>query len=482
MTSPRTRIGRLAQSVGLPPVHTPCMRKHATTAASTSLSRAFDTGEPVGLYADTDPTSANDLDPTQVQTGPSPAPGTLATLPATAPKTTSPALIEAPAETPLASTPAATAPLAAAPAVGNGSDVGHLDGSATRSDDEVAGWTVPQAADASDQAFAEDIQAILAHAQSVSGTGRVALPDVPSPAPVPPPPAVAYGVGAGATHDIFDQMAAANAPSTFNQGPVALSVDFDRLDRALDDVITPPPSSVGPSAAPAAELVAPTEVVGPVSASPSVAPARPAPTQAPQPAPTPSEPVPATPVAVNPAETAVPETAEPPFRVTTDVPLLPQAPGLSCHAAACASLVAWRDEVASDSAAVAAGTGYWERFAGGRTATYPDVLEVFGLANASIGRPPTAAALRDLLDTSGPLFVAAAPPGEHAVIVAGITGDGTANGTIVDVVDPWAKGMTTYSSPNPGSQYSVPYSTLLEAMGSGPEHEIVIAHLRKGSS
>jgi hypothetical protein len=56
------------------------------------------------------------------------------------------------------------------------------------------------------------------------------------------------------------------------------------------------------------------------------------------------------------------------------------------------------------------------------------VLEVFGLANASIGRPPTAA-LRDLLDTNGPLFVAASPPGEQAVVIAGITGDGTASGT-----------------------------------------------------
>jgi len=145
-------------------------------------------------------------------------------------------------------------------------------------------------------------------------------------------------------------------------------------------------------------------------------------------------------------------------------------------------MVAWRDEVTPDSAAVAAGTGYWERYADGRTAVYPDVLESFGLANASIGRPPTAAALRDLLDTNGPLFVAASPPGEHALVVAGITGDGTDSGTIVDVVDPWAAGMTTYAAPNPGSRYSVPYAKLLESVGSGPEHQIVVAHLRKGSS
>jgi hypothetical protein len=171
-----------------------------------------------------------------------------------------------------------------------------------------------------------------------------------------------------------------------------------------------------------------------------------------------------------------------PFRVVTDVPLVPQGPGLSCHAAACASMVAWRDDVTPDSAVVAAGTGYWERYAEGRTAVYPDVVEIFGLTNASVGRPPTAAALRDLLDVNGPLFVAASPPGEHAVVVAGATGDGTASGTMLDVVDPWAEGMTTYAAPNPGRRYSVPYSTLLESIGQGPEHDIVVVHLRKASS
>ncbi len=145
-------------------------------------------------------------------------------------------------------------------------------------------------------------------------------------------------------------------------------------------------------------------------------------------------------------------------------------------------MVAWRDEVPPDPVALATATGYWERYAEGRTAVYPDVLETFGLSNASIGKPPSAAELRDLIDTQGPLFIAASPPTEHAVVISGLTGDGTETSTTVDVVDPWAVGMTTYAAPNPGSQYSVPYATLLESVGTGPDHLIVIAHLRKGSS
>jgi len=325
--------------------------------------------------------------------------------------------------------------------------------------ENVAGWTVSQPAAGDDDSFAADIQAILAHAQSVSGSGpRMPLPDVPQAAATPLPQAEQRGVGVAVGHDVFDAMAAANVPNRFDQGPVSLSVDFDRLDSALADQATAPvaPPASAPTTGPAP--------AGPAAPAAAAAPATTAPT------------------AADVADVAAITARARPFRVTTNVPLVPQGPGLSCHAAACASLVAWRDEVPADSAAVAAGTGYWEKYAEGRTANYPDVFGVFDLATASDGAPPPAAALRDLLDTKGPLFAAASPPAEHAVVVSGITGDGTTSGTVIDVVDPWAVGMTTYGAPNPGSTYSVPYATLLDRLGAGPEHHLVVAHLRKGSS
>lgn len=435
----RTRIARLAQSLGEPTPSrqaTPRRRR----PAHGPLTRAFDDGAAVSLYTDgSDPTRANNIDPTMA--GPSHArpPAVVESLPATNEELPAPVsrpslappppmVEQAPAAAPAGIGPTAGGPGAVPPDAG-----------------ELAGWTVRLAADASDQAFAEDIQAILAHAQSLPAANRVPLPDLPTVPPAPVQPAVAHGVGAGASHDVFDQIAVANKPSRFDQGPVSLSVDFDRLDRALENIT--------------ASADAPASVV---AAGPSVVVA---------------EPTPAVPV--EPPAPAAPTRA---FRVMTDVPLVAQGPGTSCHAAACASMVAWRDEVSPDTAALAAATGYWERYAEGRTAVYPDVFEAFGLNAVTIGKPPSPAELRNLVDTSGPLFVAASPPGEHAVVVAGLAGDGTETGTVVDVADPWAVGMTTYSAPNPGSRYSVPYATVLESVGTGPEHHLVIAHLRKGMS
>ena len=474
-SKPRARIARLAQSLG---DRTPA-RPAVPHRRRPVLTRAFDYGDPVSLYADSDPTGANDVDPTEAEPSyaapPAVPPSAVATHPSAvetrhavvsaepAVAEPQPAVAAQPSVVERAPAPTPVGTPAAGPSVLNGVS------------EEVAGWTVPAAADdTSDQSFAEDIQAILAHAQSLPNARRVPLPDVPTAPPAPVQPAPMHGVGAGTTHDVFDQMAAANTPSRFHQGPVSLSVDFDRLDRALEDIATPtdaptPPGQAGRAVADPALSGGPAAPAAP-DGNGTTAGAVPVPAAVPPAggaAPVPDQPSP------------VPTGA---FRVMTDVPLVAQAPGLSCHAAACASMVAWRDEVAPDTAALAAAGGYWERYADGRTAVYPDVLEVFGLGNASIGKPPSAAELRELIDTQGPLFVAAAPPGEHAVVVTGLAGDGTATGTVIDVVDPWAVGMTTYSAPNPGSRYSVPYATLLESVGAGPEHQLVIAHLRKGSS
>jgi hypothetical protein len=386
---------------------------------------------------------------------------------------------------------------AAGTGVGDVADLSGATSAPEESDlppETVAGWTVPAAPADDQEAFAADIRAILAHAHAAgqpSGPGtRIPLPDVPQLAPTPVAPAPQHGVGASIGHDVFDAMTAANAPERFDQGPVALSVDFARLDRALAGETEPTPPAPAPEAPPAA-FVAPPPAPPPPTATPAPTPESVPPTPTP-PEPTPVSAVPAleasppsaatAPRGSVPAEaapTAAPG-ASPSFRVVADVPLVAQAPGLSCHAAACAAMVAWRDDLPGDAAAVAAGTGAWSRYADGRTAQYPDVFGIFDLVPASMGAAPSAAALRDLLDVNGPLFVAADPPAEHAVVVAGVTG--AEDAVTVDVVDPWAGGMQTYAAPNAGSTYSIPYPTLLERLGGGPEHHIVVAHLRKGSS
>jgi hypothetical protein len=485
--SPRTRIGRLAEAIGRP---APLGAAHRRTTSADHIdrikppkrpgtgdcagSRSFDTGAEVAVYtaapAVADVPLYREVTGTAGTVVPMDA-GRLADTVGTVGQAgsqagagltlTNPALDAAPAGvTDVADVSASMARSMSAP--GDDADAwgavapaayapAAQPAPAPPATENVAGWTVAQPPAGDDASFAADIQAILAHAQSVSGSGpRMPLPDVPGAAPTPLPPAEQRGVGVAVGHDVFDVMAAANAPNRFDQGPVSLSVDFDRLDSALADQATAPAPASAPATAPA-----PAEPAAPVATAPTAA---------------------------DVADVAAITARATPFRVITNVPLVPQGPGLSCHAAACASLVAWRDEVSADSADVAAGTGYWEKYAEGRTASYPDVFGVFDLATASDGAPPSAAALRDLLDTKGPLFAAASPPAEHAVIVSGITGDGTTSGTVVDVVDPWAAGMTTYSAPNPGSTYSVPHATLLDRLGAGPEHHLVVAHLRKGSS
>lgn len=329
----------------------------------------------------------------------------------------------------------------------------------------VSGWQVaPRLTQTDDEAFAQDVLAIVAHANSVGNQStRTPLPDAPtSHTPPPVDPDSSKGVGMAAGHDVFDRIAAASTPNRYDQGPVALAVDFSRLDKALNhgpDAGTQPQPQ-HEAGKPQAPLAAMPPVITPAPAEqPAVVSA-------------------AGPREADPENIVGVTARAAPFRITADVPLLAQATGLSCHAAACASIVAWRDDIIPDAAAVSSASGYWERYADGRTAAFPDVLEAFGLRIASAGAAPTPTAVRDLMDAHGPLWLAASPPGEHALVLAGLTGDGTADGTLVDIVDPWARGMTAYAAPNPGSRYSMPYADVVCTLAGG---QILLAHLKEGS-
>ena len=62
-------------------------------------------------------------------------------------------------------------------------------------------------------------------------------------------------------------------------------------------------------------------------------------------------------------------------------------------------------------------------------------------------------------------------------------GDGTPEGTLVYINDPWQKGMTTFSLPNTGSQYTESYKEFEEKQHSVAISEsdiagaIYVAHL-----
>jgi hypothetical protein len=456
-----------------------------------------------------DPTIAGRADPTTSVAGPEPTAGGAHADPTIAGGTVDPTTGAGTADPTIASVPRGSDPTVetASPPARETAPTAAAQPSltpTTTAPDDMGGWQVTGEAADQETAFAQDIATILAHTSGDEAAPTPAPAAVPAAVQSPASPAAAPQMGVGATsgHDVFDRMAAANR---YDQGPVVLSVDFAAMDRAIDrgETTAPPspPAAAADAAAPPAPAPAPDALTRPTSApvaapdaapqGPGAAPSATTPTTAgpvpPAPAPpapagretVPAAPLPSADVADVAAVDAI-TAASGPFRVATDVPLVAQVPGLSCHAAACASIVAWRDDVNPVATDVAAATGYWERFADGRTAVYPDVLDAFGLTHSVVGPAPTATALKDLIERAGPLWVAASPPGERAVVIAGATGDGTSSGTMVDVVDPWARGMTTFSSPNPGSTYHQSLAELLSGIAGGTGNPVVIAQLKEG--
>jgi N-acetylmuramoyl-L-alanine amidase len=140
------------------------------------------------------------------------------------------------------------------------------------------------------------------------------------------------------------------------------------------------------------------------------------------------------------------------FDIWHEVPLVQQLTGMSCWAAAAAMLVGWRDCIDIDAEEVAHGSGRWEAYRDGLT---PE--DVQGLADAweLTVEPPrlySVAALRKLLEERGPLWVGEASPGLHVVVITGLAGDGTPDGTRVRIADPWPVGR--------GERYSISFAQL----------------------
>ena len=146
-----------------------------------------------------------------------------------------------------------------------------------------------------------------------------------------------------------------------------------------------------------------------------------------------------------------------PIDVRYDVPLVPQLTGMSCWAAGAAMLVGWRDHVSINPSEIAKGIGYWSQY--NKKGLAPQDTTMFKYWGLTPEAPQsyTVEGFAHLLKDNGPLWVASAAPGPHIRVVTGMSGDGTPDGTIVYINDPWQTGMTTFSMPNSGSQYTETY-------------------------
>ena len=171
-----------------------------------------------------------------------------------------------------------------------------------------------------------------------------------------------------------------------------------------------------------------------------------------------------------------------------DVPLVPQLTNVSCWAAAAAMIVGWRDSQPADPAAIANGVGYWQQYRDGLDpADVAHLADVFDLAM----EPPqtyTVDGFRQLVESAGPLWVAAAVPGPHAIVVTGIRGSGSPDATSVAINDPWGRPTAPRTSqgdynptPGSGSQYELTYTELMaefESLGGEAGVGIQILHTK----
>jgi hypothetical protein len=147
--------------------------------------------------------------------------------------------------------------------------------------------------------------------------------------------------------------------------------------------------------------------------------------------------------------------------VRLSVPLIPQQTGMSCWAAGCAMLVAWRGNMSVDPSQIAAAAGAWAQYRDGLAPEDTSIFPIWGM-QAEPAQSYTVEGFYRLLDTWGPLWVASAEPGPHIRVVTGMSGDGTPDGTMLYINDPWERGMTEFRLPNAGAQYTETYRQFVD--------------------
>lgn len=157
-----------------------------------------------------------------------------------------------------------------------------------------------------------------------------------------------------------------------------------------------------------------------------------------------------------------------------NVQIIPQPTGMSCWAAGLAMLVAWRDGCQVVHNEIKNGIGYWKQYVAylnedfnlnvGLSPDEATPLLKWGLQLES-PQSYTVEGFANLLGNYGPLWVASAE-GEsatpHIRVIAGMRGDGTPDGTLLTVYDPWEKGMSRFKSSNKGAIYEETYQQFLK--------------------
>ena len=126
-----------------------------------------------------------------------------------------------------------------------------------------------------------------------------------------------------------------------------------------------------------------------------------------------------------------------------EVQQIAQPTALSCWATSAAMVLGWRDNMSLTVESIA-------EIGGRSTATGLDPAQVGQFATdmgmtAEAPQSYTIAAFRQLIARNGPLWVGAAVPGLHAIVVTGLYDDG--NDVFVRITDPWDRAVGTPGAP-----------------------------------
>ena len=153
----------------------------------------------------------------------------------------------------------------------------------------------------------------------------------------------------------------------------------------------------------------------------------------------------------------------------TDVDLLGQPTNASCWATAGAIVYGWQNQVSISPETIASLFGR-DTSAGLAPSDRKALADTLGL----VSEPPQCYSVdrfRGLLENHGPLWVGIHTDDgwNHAVVVTGMYGDGSPDGTFVRINDPWGRTPGTPAKPgshNPtpgqGSQYTLPFNEFMK--------------------
>lgn len=149
--------------------------------------------------------------------------------------------------------------------------------------------------------------------------------------------------------------------------------------------------------------------------------------------------------------------------ISYPIELIPQTTHMSCWATSAAMIVGWRESFSINPEDIARQVGGWRELFNNQGLP-PDNTEMFDVWGLHYEYPQsyTVEGFAQLM-RMGPLWVATdLNNGAHVVVVSAMRGDGTPDGTILTIMDPWEEGMTSFRPSNQGSTYEETYTEFVE--------------------